>query len=71
MSTTTTMKQRSALDPWTPPDGDVEWMGDPWKRANHLRLMEAHNESLYREAVAFVQTFRDEIDQDARAGRAA
>ncbi len=61
----------TAYDPWAPPDGDVAWFGESAKRQNYIRLLEAHNESLYREAVAFVQTFRAEIDQDARAGRAA
>jgi hypothetical protein len=58
-------------DPWEPANGDVDWMFDPQKRANHVRLLEAHNESLYRDAVAFIQCWRGEIEGDSRANRSA
>ncbi|HVA84751.1 MAG TPA: hypothetical protein VNF73_00390 [Candidatus Saccharimonadales bacterium] len=71
MSTTTTMQQRSALDPWTPPDDDVTWFADPAKRANYARLLEAHNERDYADAVDFYLAWRAEIDADARGAESA
>ena len=65
MSAPKLQSEHIASEPWTPPEGDVEWFGDPAKRRGYITQMERHSEALFLEALAWLHMWRAEIAADA------